>query len=448
MAFASIFGNAEIEDVVVPAGDPGERLIAKLILSTIAFDVHAEQAAGRHLAEAHLLAMDLANHSLVYRPLRPSHFARLTFEFDGITEATLLPLINNVLVFPAMTFEGIAVGREADVHGILLGIADGHEVFLEPYRGNILIAGKSGIGKSTLATALTERMAEKKFVFCVFDPEGDYDQEAVSVGNSKAPPSDDEAIKLLQTATNVVINTQCLSVNDRPGFFSRMLPQVSLLRATTGRPHWLVIDEAHHLLPASRDDVARIFPKDTPAAIFITVHPDAVSPDALKGVDVVVALGEGAKDVISKFCGVIGIAPPEMSTAPGDEEVLVWMRSSGQPVRAVKPARPQQVHKRHTRKYAECELGEELSGPDGALNLRAQNLMLFLQIARGVDDRTWDHHLRKGDYSVWFQTVIKDNELARETADVEANQALDPSESRQLIEEAVTQRYTAPASDE
>jgi Helicase HerA, central domain len=97
--------------------------------------------------------------------------------------------------------------------------------------------GQSGIGKSTLATALTERMAEKDFVFCVFDPEGDYEElrDAVSVGNSEAPPSDKEAIKLLQTATNAVVNTQCLSVTDRPGFFGRMLPQISMLRAKTGR---------------------------------------------------------------------------------------------------------------------------------------------------------------------------------------------------------------------
>jgi Helicase HerA, central domain len=339
-------------------------------------------------------------------------------------------------------------------HGILLGKAGDHEVLLEPYRGNILIAGKSGIGKSTLATALTERMAEKNFVFCVFDPEGDYDElrDAVSIGNYEMPPSNDEAMKLLQAATNVVINTQCLSVRDRPSFFVRMLPQVSLLRAKTGRPHWLVIDKAHHLLPASRDDVAHILSKDAPAAIFITVHPEAVSPDALKSVEVVVALGEDANAVISQFCAAIETAPPEMSTPPGNDEVLIWMRNSGQPVRAVKPERPQQAHKRHTRKYAEGDLGEELSfyfrGPDEALNLRAQNLMLFLQIARGVDDRTWAHHLRKGDYSVWFQSVIKDNELAREAADVEANQALGPSESRHLIEEAVTRRYTAPASGE
>src|SRR5262249_45324913 len=182
--------------------------------------------------------------------------------------------------------------------------------------------------------------------------------------------------------------------------------------------HWLVIDEAHHVLPASRDDVANVLPKDGPAAIFITVHPDAVSVDALKTVGVVVALGEGANEVIADFCRVVEIASPETSAPPSDTDVLVWMRNSGEPVRAVKPERPQQAHRRHTRKYAEGDLSEELSfyfrGPDDALNLRAQNLMLFLQIARGVDDRTWAHHLRRGDYSDWFKTVIKDDELAKE----------------------------------
>ena len=338
-------------------------------------------------------------------------------------------------------------------HGVLLGAAANHEVLLEPYGGNVLIAGKSGIGKSTLATALTERMAEKGLIFCVFDPEGDYDElrDAVSIGNAEIPPSDEEAIRLLRTGTSVVINTQCLSVRDRPSFFADLLPRVSLVRAKTGCPHWLVIDEAHHVLPASRD-VANVFPNDAPAAIFITVHPAAVSPDALKTVELVVALGEGANEVISDFCRVIAIAPPEMSISPSDDEVLVWVRNSGEPVRAIKPERPQQAHKRHTRKYAEGDLGEELSfyfrGPDDALNLRAQNLMLFLQIAQGVDDRTWTHHLQKGDYSDWFKTVIKDDELAKEAADVETNHTLNPSESRHLIEEAVRRRYTAPASGE
>ena len=44
-------------------------------------------------------------------------------------------------------------------------------------------------------------------------------------------------------------------------------------------------------------------------------------------------------------------------------------KESGEPPRKVKPERPKQVHKRHTRKYAEGDLGKDLSfyfrGPDG-----------------------------------------------------------------------------------
>jgi hypothetical protein len=71
--------------------------------------------------------------------------------------------------------------------------------------------------------------------------------------------------------------------------------------------------------------------------------------------------------------------------------------------------------------------------------------MLFLQIAEGVDDRTWVHHLRAGDYSSWFRRVIKDDELAREAAGVEIDRSLQPLESRRRISDAVSRRYTTPA---
>jgi hypothetical protein len=78
--------------------------------------------------------------------------------------------------------------------------------------------------------------------FCVFDPEGDYDglENALVIGDSTKAPVEEEALKLLQkSGTNVVINTQSLTVAERPIFFAKLLPQLSLLRARTGRPHWL-----------------------------------------------------------------------------------------------------------------------------------------------------------------------------------------------------------------
>jgi HAD superfamily hydrolase (TIGR01484 family) len=346
-------------------------------------------------------------------------------------------------------------------HGILLG-ADGREqVYLEPFTGNILIAGQSGIGKSTLATALVEKMAERHFEFCVFDPEGDYIEleTAISVGDSNVPPTHVEVLKLLQQPDiNVVINTQSLSVSDRPVFFAAVLPQLASLHARTGRPHWLLIDEAHrllpgprHLLPGPRKDVAQILPENSPATVFITAHPESVSPDALKSVNIIIALGVAASDVILQFCRAIDIPAPNVDAQPQDEEILVWVRNSGQPPRQVKPERPRQAHKRHTRKYAEGNLGEDRSfyfrGPANALHLRAQNLMIFLQLAEGLDQETWMHHLRSGDYSAWFRRSIKDNELAEEALAIEADQTLNASTSRQKIKDAVLRRYTAGTGD-
>ena len=64
-----------------------------------------------YVAQAHALAFDLAGHALIYRPLKPSGFARLTCEIDGESETILLPVINDILVVPAMAAERFAGGH-------------------------------------------------------------------------------------------------------------------------------------------------------------------------------------------------------------------------------------------------------------------------------------------------------------------------------------------------
>jgi len=101
------------------------------------------------------------------------------------------------------------------------------------------------------------------------------------------------------------------------------------------------------------------------------------------------------------------------------------------------------------RKYMEGELSKESSfyfrGPEEKLNLRAQNLMVFLQLAEGVDDATWLHHLHRGDYAHWFRTVMKDPDLAEETINIGKRQDLSARASRALVKTAIEKRYTAPA---
>jgi len=40
--------------------------------------------------------------------------------------------------------------------------------------------------------------------------------------------------------------------SQRPESFARLLAALAEFRVRTGRPHWLVVDEAHHVLPAGR----------------------------------------------------------------------------------------------------------------------------------------------------------------------------------------------------
>ncbi len=63
---------------------------------------------------------------------------------------------------------------------------------------------------------------------------------------------------------------------------------------------------------------------------------------------------------------------------------------------------------RHLRKCLEGNLHEKSSvfrGSEGKPNLRAKNLMVFLQMAEGLDDETWVHHLHGHDYSRWVERL-------------------------------------------
>ncbi|MEI9413379.1 HAD-IIB family hydrolase [Mesorhizobium sp. Cs1321R2N1] len=336
--------------------------------------------------------------------------------------------------------------------GIVLGSSGGDDIYLSPTE-SVLIAGSSGIGKSTLATALTERFVESRFQFCVFDPEGDYDglEGAVRLGDGSSAPTKAQVLDLMAKAdSNIVVNGLALRVDERPDFFADLLPGLGSFRRRTARPHWLVIDEAHHLLPKRRDDTRSVLSLELPGTILITVHPEAISTDALRLVTAVIALGPKAKDVVKAFCHETGIEPPKNIPTPKGDRVLFWRPQARKKLTTVKVIEPRQSLKRHSRKYAEGQLDETGSfyfrGPDDAMNLRAHNLMIFAQMAEGIDDKTWEFHLRAGDYSKWFRQQIRDKDLARETTEAEKDRKLSAEESRKRVLDAVRRRYTAPAT--
>jgi hypothetical protein len=50
-----------------------------------------------------------------------------------------------------------------------------------------------------------------------------------------------------------------------------------------------------------RGNLPQVLPEELPAAIFITVHPEAESRDVLRTIQVVIALGDRATDVLAAF---------------------------------------------------------------------------------------------------------------------------------------------------
>jgi hypothetical protein len=218
------------------------------------------------------------------------------------------------------------------------------------------------------------------------------------------------------------------------------------LRTRVGRPHWIVIDEAHHLLPESWSPSRLTLPRELAGMLMITVRPDLVSPAVLASVNVVVAVGPEPGAVIRAFCAAAGRAAPPSPLAREPGQIVVWHPGSAALPLVIHSIPPQGERRRHIRKYAQGELGEDKSfyfrGPQGRLNLRAQNLMLFVQLSEGVDDETWLHHLKRRDYSHWLREAIKDEDLASQVAAVEARTDLSPAESRARVRSSIERRYT------
>jgi hypothetical protein len=211
------------------------------------------------------------------------------------------------------------------------------------------------------------------------------------------------------------------------------------------------MDEAHHLLPAERDVSATASLESLPPVILVTVDPETLAVDALRRVDDVFAVGDKAAEAIAGFAHALSVPAPELPREPPNKgEVLFWRRSAGGRAQIITSHAPAEKAERHIRKYAEGALGEDKSfyfrGPSNALNLRAQNLTIFMQMADGVDDETWLHHLEAHDYSRWVREAIKDDELADELQQIEGQPERDPKATRRSVREAIERKYTAPAS--
>jgi hypothetical protein len=151
---------------------------------------------------------------------------------------------------------------------------------------------------------------------------------------------------------------------------------------------------------------------------------------------------------LKAFADALGLVfqwPDGLSYQRG--HAVAWFPRSGKPPFSMRIMASRVDRIRHLRKYAEGDMRDRsfyFRGPDGRLNLKAQNLVLFVQIAEGIDEETWSFHLENGDYSKWFREAVKDPYLADQTERIEHRRDLQPGETRNLIVSFIEGRYTLP----
>jgi HAD superfamily hydrolase (TIGR01484 family) len=414
-----------------------------------------------------LKELGLSAHNVVAVGDAENDHALITKAELGVAVANALPSLKSHADFVTAADHGAGVSQLidrmvandlADIapqrHHILLGTADGKQVKLPPYSTNAMICGTSGSGKSTVTTGLLERLSDARYQFCVLDPEGDYAslEFAVVLGSPNRAPLVSEVLDVLRhPARSAVVNMLGVAVEHRPEFFQALLPQLIELRTRTGRPHWLVVDEAHHLLPTSWQPAGSEMVLRPHGTLYVTVHPGSVAKPVLDTINTLLVVGDHPDKTVKEFSKVAGTkrTPHVASERVASGYTLYWpIESRHAQIVQTEPCRTERT--RHSRKYVEGNLGPNsfyFRGPDKRLNLKAHNLQLFVLLADGVDDDTWNFHLRKGEYSKWFRDMVKDPGLAEAAENVERNNAIGAQGSRAVIREAIAKRYTLPADE-
>ena len=372
---------------------------------------------------------------------------RTDFVTLGADGAGVAELIDELVANDLKRMEG-----KIERHLLQIGRrADGTKVQIPPYGRNVLVAGPSGSGKSTLTVGLVERLMEKAYQVCVIDPEGDYGTLAglMCLGSQQRAPSVQEVLSMLEDpATNVGVNLLGLSLEDRPLFFAQLIPGLQAMRARTGRPHWIVLDEAHHMLPQSWGHTGSTLPRKLGETILVTVHPDHIAPAVLAPIDIVFAVGPSPERTLAQFADAVAHPLPRPQGfvhTPGS--VIAWLVSEGRLPFAMQPQPARAERIRHLRKYAEGNMRYHsfyFRGPDSRHNIKAQNLAVFSQIAAGIDEQTWLFHLRRNDYSRWFRDAVKDSYLAQQTEQIERRADLSSQQARDLVLGLIGSRYTLP----
>jgi hypothetical protein len=285
------------------------------------------------------------------------------------------------------------------------------------------------------------------------DTEGDYENlpGCRTLGTEKHAPHLPEVKQVLdESKVDLILNLVGVAANDRPHWFAALIATLQEARLRTGHPHWIIIDEAHHVLPSEWAPASAELSNEFVDVVLITVHPEHVSRHPLNKVNTAIIGGKQPLKMLEEFARITERAAPVCPEVDLERGQVVASFVDQERVCAPMEGKPSRTqHDRHKRKYAQGQLEEErifhFRGPGAKMDLRVQNLNMLVQLAEGLDSEAWQFHLKRGDYSKWMRHALKDSQLADEVEIVEKEESLQDGETRARIIAAIQQKYTASA---
>jgi hydroxymethylpyrimidine pyrophosphatase-like HAD family hydrolase len=297
---------------------------------------------------------------------------------------------------------------------------------------NLLVHGDSLSGKSWLAGALAERLIQREYAVCVIDPEGDYQGLADAAGVTWIELHDargwDVALDSLlrDPAASVIVDLSAVAPDRKAGLIGCGLDAIAHARARHGRPHWVVLDEAHYWLHEQGvdDEAAGLANK---GFCLITYKASWLRQTVLDTIDVLVlgrttapverarlaSLLEGrAGDGVALLASLGELTPPEFVLVPSGAGPLTFVAA---------PRRTR--HVRHLGKYADQPVAPHhaffFRHPDGCPAGTADTLLGFVARLQEVEDDALAFHAGRGDFSRWIADVFTDRRLAARLRKVE-----------------------------